>query len=251
MLAKDMDMNDEKEPRIKIDPLPEKKQNSTLTKQEQKRVETEGKKSVLPKKEPSTYASGKRIGRPPKEENKKKTNDTYTITPARKRALEKARVMKSLKAEEKKKQKIKEDPVDFKQDIINSDLGEENSGIKDSYGTIEKPEKYKPLKHENSNEQLGFGMNGKPSVFDVYNNKIAELEQQIKTLQKKGYLASTDIEYPERKGIDQMSGVNNTFKQNTKSSIFVKKDDIGIHKGKQQSSGIHNRNPFATRKQVL
>ena len=262
-----MDEKDQKEPRIKIDPLPEKNKNTALTKQEQKRIETEGKNALLPikdgraqampKKEPSTtakpeprtYASGKKIGRPPKPENQKKTNDTYTLTPARKRALEKARVMKSLKAEEKKRG-APPTAVDFKQDVINTEIGEDPSAIKDAYRTIEKPEKFNPLQHETSNKQLGFGMNGKPSIFDVYDNKIRELEQQMTTLKIKGHLATTDIEYPERKGIDQITGVNNTFRQNNPSSIgFIKKNDISIHKGKQQSaSTIHNKNPFTAKR---
>lgn len=240
-----MNPSDEKEPRIKIDPLPlpDKKNIPGATKAEQDRVASGGKGSILPSKEPATFASGKKIGRPAKPENARKTDDAYTMTPARKRALEKARVMKALKREGKN---IKE-PIDFEPDVINSEIGVDPSAKKDAYPSLPFKPLDKPVVQNSDKKQIAYGLNGDPQIFDIYNNRIAELEQQIATLKKTKHIAISDIEYPERKGIDQMTGVNMTLKQDAPQSLY--KVPITTHHGRQQSTGIlHNVNPFATKK---
>jgi hypothetical protein len=220
-----MDTIEEPDKKIQIDPLPEEKKEE--------------------KKKP---------GRPrlPEDQKKyyKKTDDTYTMTEKRKKALEKARMIKQLR----KEGKIIDNVINYYPDIIDSELGNYPSAI-NSNPKSQNPIATEPIRYLNSREnqlnihdasykQLPYKTPGDVDIFSVYSNQIEELKMQIEELKRTRQMdPKLKIQYE----IDDQ-GVSNTYRvpqQETKHD----KGDIMVHSGKKDSTNrIYNENPFSVKK---
>lgn len=231
----------EEEKRIQIDPIPEPEKGKPDNPKESE--------PEKPKRKP---------GRPrlPDDQKKypKKTEDKYTMTDKRKKALEKARMVKQLR-KEGKIVNTKNDPVvNYNPDIVNSEYGEYPSAI-NSNPKSQKPIATEPVRYLNNSEnkmyiheanyaQQPYGSQGNVDLFSIYSSQIEELKMQIEELKKTKQMApSLKIQNE----IDDQ-GINETYRIK-RTETKHDKGDIKTYSGrKNTTNNIYNPNPFAVSK---
>lgn len=193
-------------------------------------------------------------GRPklPEDQKKypKKTEDKYTMTEKRKKALEKARMVKQLRKEGKI---VDKDPiVNYNPDIVNSEYGNYPSAI-NSNPKSQKPISTEPIRYLNAPEnrmnihdanysQQPYGSQGKVDLFSVYSSQIEELKMQIEELKRNKQMApGLRIQYE----VDEQ-GPSTTYSI-PRAETYHDKGDIKTHSGRMNNTNkIYNPNPFSS-----